>query len=195
MTKYLRRGIAVWYSILSVCVFSGLTSCGPANSGDASDSAIQVNDVTISTEEFNDLIKLQAYSDPEMNISRETRREFVDYLIRKELMIQEAIRLKMDRREEFIKTIETYWESTLIRRLLDYKTEQLKQKVLITEDEIQAYYAQHKDEFGQSYEQAKPGIKNILESQFLERELEDWTKGLRAGAKIRVDPTLTAGGK
>ncbi len=192
--KYLRRGMAIWYGVFSVCIFSGLTSCGPTNPGEASDTAIQVNEVTISTKEFNDLIKLQAYSDPEMNISRETRKEFVDYLIRKELMIQEAIRLKMDRKEEFIKTIETYWESTLIRRLLDYKTAQLREKILITEEDMQAYYAQHRDEFIDPYDQAKPGIKHVLESKALERELEAWTKGLRAGAKISVDPSLTADG-
>jgi len=192
---YLSRGVAVLFGLLAVCTLSGLSGCGSGPSGEDSDTAIQVNDVTISTEEFNDMIKLQAYSDPEMNISRETRQEYVDYLIRKELMIQEAIRLKMDRKEAFIKTIETYWESTLIRRLLDYKTAELRKKILITEDEIQAYYVQHKDEFGQPYDRVTPAIKSVLESKSLERELEAWTKGLRAGAKIRVDPSLTGNGK
>lgn len=191
--KYVSRGMAVLFCVFFA--FWGLAGCGSGPAGDASDTAIQVNDVTISTQEFNDMIKLQAYSDPEMDISRESRREYVDYLIRKELMIQEAIRLKMDRKKEFIKTIETYWESTLIRRLLDYKTAELKKKVLITEDEMEAYYVRHKDEFGQPYDQVKPGIKSILESKFLERELEAWTKNLRAGAKISVDPSLSGNGK
>jgi len=182
-----RRAAVLFFVLSGFWAFSG---CGSGPETDAPDTAIRVNDVTISTQEFNDLIKLQAYSDPEMSISRETRQKYVDYLIRKELMIQEAIRLKMDRQAAFVKTIETYWESTLIRRLLDYKTEELQKQVLINEDEIQAYYDRHKDELGQDYDQAKPAIEHILESKALEEKMDAWTTALRADARINVDPSL-----
>lgn len=186
-----RRMNCIFFAI----VVAALCGCGSAPDSSSGDTAIQVNDVTISTEEFNDLIKLQAYSDPEMNITRESRQEYVDYIIRKELMIQEAIRLKMDRNEEFIKTIETYWESTLIRRLLDVKTQELKKRVLITEEEMAAYYKAHEDQFLQPFDAVKAQIKKALVSKRVEAELEAWSKELRSGAKIRVNPDLTTGSK
>ena len=185
----MRHVWAVWI-VLSLLV-TGATGCGSDAAPDPADTAIKVNKVTISMADFNDQIKLQAYTDPEMTLTRENRQQFVDYLIRKELMIQEAIRLKMDRSDEFIKTIETYWESTLIRRLLDYKTAELKKNILITEDETAAYYANHKDEFDQPYETAKTGIQSLLESKKLEAEIEAWSQDLRTHAKVSINPSLT----
>lgn len=167
-----------------------LPGCGPDDPLDPADVAIEINDIRISTQEFNELIKLQAYSDPEMSLNRESRQEYVDYLIQKELLIQEAIRLKMDRTDDFIKTIERYWESTLVNRLLEQKTEELRKKVLITEEEMEAYYVKNKDEFGQPYGEVKESIHSILESRKLAEKIESWTKGLRAAADIRVSPSV-----
>ncbi len=168
----------------------GLVACGPDNSVDEKDMAIKVNNAVVSTEEFNELIKLEAYADPEMNLSDENRKRYVEYLVSKELMIQEAMRLKLDRNESFIKTIEKYWEATLIRKLLDSKTAELKKKILVTEDEMKAYYTANKDEFDEPYEEFKETIKSILESQHLKERLDAWTLSLRDSADITINQTL-----
>ena len=168
----------------------GLVACGPENSVDTKDVAIKVNNAVVSTEEFNELIKLEAYADPEMNLSDENRKLYVEYLISKELMIQEAMRLKLDRNKSFIKTIEKYWEATLVRKLLDLKTAELKKKILVTEDEMKAYYTANKDEFGEPYEEFKETIKSILESQHLKERLDAWTLSLRDSADITINQTL-----
>ncbi|MEH0019748.1 MAG: hypothetical protein V6Z89_08845 [Desulfobacter sp.] len=169
----------------------GLFACGPDASIEAEDVAIKVNNAVVTTEEFNELIKLEAYVDPEMNLSDESRRQYVEYLIRKELMIQEAMRMKLDRKASFIKTIEKYWESTLVRKLLDLKTEELRKKILITDDEMAAYYAENKDAFGQPYEAVKESIKQILESDRVQKKLEDWSRELQETAEITVNPSLS----
>ncbi len=168
----------------------GLVACNPDNSVDTKDVAIKVNNAVVSTEEFNEMIKLEVYADPEMSLSDENRKRYVEYLISKELMIQEAMRLKLDRNKNFIKTIETYWEATLIRKLLDSKTAELKKEILVTEDEIKAYYTANKDEFGEPYEEFKETIKSILESRHLKERLDAWTLSLRDSADITINQNL-----
>ncbi len=168
----------------------GLVACSPDNSVDTKDVAIKVNNAVVSTKEFNEQIKAAVYYDPEMSLSDENRKRYIEYLISKELMIQEAMRLKLDRNKNFIKTIETYWEATLIRKLLDSKTAELKTKILVSEEEMKAYYAANKDEFGEPYEEFKETIKSILESQHLEERLDAWTLSLRDSADITINQTL-----
>jgi hypothetical protein len=167
--------------------------CQPGKESEQKDVAIQINESKISLEEFNDLIKFEAYVDPQMNLTAEDRDRFIEYLIRKELLIQEAARLKLDRKPDFVRTIEKYWESTLIRNLLDLKSAELRKKVLITADEVKAYYARHQSEFDQPFEAVKGEIKKTLESERLEKKLEEWTRKLRKSADIKVNRPLING--
>jgi len=170
-----------------------LSGCSPDKVSEKKEIAIQVNSSKISLEEFNDLMKFEAYADPEMDLSDDTREQFIQYLIRKELLIQEAARLKLDTKKDFVRTIEKYWEATLIRNLLELKSADLKKKILITEDEIKAYYTKNKGEFDQPLDQVKASIKDILESEKLEAKLEEWTRSLRDSADININQTLISG--
>ena len=106
-------------------------------------------------------------------------------------MIQEANRLKLDRKEEFVRTIQTYWESTLIRHLLDLKTEEFKKMILVTEEEIDDYYAENKDWFdGLPKTEVRDQIIQTLTSQKLSARIEEWTDSLRRNAEIIIDPQL-----
>jgi len=167
-----------------------LSGCGSSADPEKKDIVIQVNNSKISLEEFNDLMKFEAYADPEMELTAETRDQFIKYLVRKELLIQEAAKLKLDSKKEFVRTIEKYWEATLIRDLLDLKSIELKKKILITDDEIKAYYTENKDDFSQPYDAVKESIKKSLESKKLEAEIEAWTLGLKKSADITINEAL-----
>ena len=69
-----------------------------------------------------------------------TKEDILDALITKELLLQEAQARDLDRDKNFMKTIELYWEQTLIKNLLKKKTEEIKKGVKVYEDEIKAYY-------------------------------------------------------
>jgi len=172
--------------IVLFLIFS-LTGCGSDNSSEKKDIVIKVNNSKISLEEFNDLFKFEAYADPEMELTAENRDLFVDYLVRKELMIQNAVALKLDRKPDFIRTIEKYWESTLIRNLLEQKSEELKKKILITDQAVEQYYGQNKDEFERPLAQVKKNIKKTLEQKKLQEKLKKWNQGLRATADVEIN--------
>ena len=148
---------------------------------------IQVNDVKITLSEFNQLLKFEVYVDPEMDLTEDSRQAFIDYLVQKELMIQEAIRMELDRTDEFTQAIERHWESTLIRNLVRYKSEALKKKVVVTQDEIREYYGKNKDQWQLPLEEVKEDIHKIIESGKLEAQVNQWTQALRAKADIKID--------
>jgi len=157
------------------------------------DIVLEINNCKISLAEFNDLIKFESYADPEMDLTTDTRDQFINYLVRKELLIQEASKLKLDSKEAFVQTIERYWEATLIRNLLDLKSIELKKEILITDGEIQAYYLNNKASFIQPLEAEKEKIKCLLESKELELKLEKWIKRLRDSAAVNVNRALLGG--
>lgn len=192
MTTGLQMGtLKPVYIILCLgLILGGGIGCGNSPSGEPKDVALSINGSEISIQEFNEQIKCQAYTDPEMDISLADRERFADYLIQKELMLQEAVKLDLDQKESFTRAIEKYWESTLIRVLLDTKTESIKKDILVTQEEMEAYYVKNKAEFGRPYDEVKAGIQSILESKHLEEKFEAWTRQLRQSAKITVNKAV-----
>ncbi len=181
---YLCTGL---YAFFSHCFFAG---CGSDPEPAAQDIAIQVNNRQISLEEFNEQLKFEVYADPEIDLTQDSRAAFIDYLVQKELMIQEAARLKLDRKEEFVRTIQTYWIH-LIRQLMDLKTEEFKKKILVTENEIDDYYEENKDWFdGVPTAEVREQIVRKLTSRKLSARMEEWTDSLRQNAEIIIDPQL-----
>jgi hypothetical protein len=157
---------------------------------DLENPVIQVNDRIITLEEFTDQLKFSVYVDPELEFTDQGTREFIDYLIQKELMIQEAVKLQLDRKKTFVMTIQKYWESTLIRHLLDLKAEELKKQVSVTDDESARYYEENKLFFDAPYDQVKDEITRVLTNDELEKLLEQWTNSLRDNADIDIHKDL-----
>jgi hypothetical protein len=154
------------YCCIAIFVIITLSGCSSDNnaprSGDT-EVLVKINDSIITLEEFNELIKFEADVDPELDLTAESKNRFLEYLIRKELMIQEASRRKLNRKKDFIRTIERYWECTLVRNLLDLKTKELKKKILITEDDIETYYSTNKSRLDHPLEEVRDEIRGILE--------------------------------
>ncbi len=177
------------YYYIAMFFIASLMGCtsddSSARSGDT-EILVKINDSIITLEEFNVLIKFEADIDPELDLTAESKNRFLEYLIRKELMIQEASRLKLNRKKDFIRTIERHWECTLVRNLLAHKTKEFKRRILITEDDIGTYYSTNKSRLDRPLEEARDEIRSILESKELEKRLEQWTRDLRESARIEI---------
>ncbi len=91
--------------------------------------AIVINDRIITEPEFDNLIKSKpSYGNDE---------EFIDSLIVKELLIQEAIKRNINKDESFRASVEDFYEQSLIKILMD---DQFKQyDPIVTDKEIEKY--------------------------------------------------------
>jgi hypothetical protein len=135
--------------------------------------------------------------DPEFKLTVKAKKAFLEQLIRKELMIQEAVRLKMDREEKFVKAIERYWQSTLIRDLLLHEGDDINQTTYISQEEIEARYLQMKkeEETDLDLKKVKDQIIAELKEEKKTKKLQNWVNDLRKNATIEIDQKLLQKGK
>jgi hypothetical protein len=94
------------------------------------EAAIVVNGKIITVEEFNRVYSSKSTDTGDKN-------DFINSLITKELLIQESQREGIDKEESFRKSIQNFYEQSLIKLLMDRKCACLN--ITITDDELNQY--------------------------------------------------------
>jgi len=152
----------------------------------------KINDYNLPLDEFQQELATALELDIDLKLTKETKREFLEELIRKELLIQEAKRMGLDEREKFMKSMERYWESTLIRDLMDFKGKEISEKTYVSQDEVENYYKKR-----QISEQDLPPLREIeakITKELKEKKkiglLRDWIIDLRKNAKIEINEEI-----
>ena len=174
-------------SVIGVCFF--------ACSDDASDNGqtiASINNFDLTMKEFNEKLTAELEYDRDFKLTKEGKDKFLDDIIRKEVLIQEAWKRGLDKNEEFMKTIERYWESTLIRDLMELKGEEISKNVFVSQEEIKAYYDNLKasGEDVRSFEDMEVDIRHYLKEQKKTRKLKEWIDELRGRAEIKINNKL-----
>jgi len=103
--------------LLVISVIIGYELIGNRNI--TGEPAIVINDRTITSTEFERL-----YSQRQPHGQSKT--DFINSLITKELLIQESREIGIDKDESFRKSIQNYYEQSLIKLLIDRKISSLK---------------------------------------------------------------------
>ncbi|MFZ5761603.1 MAG: hypothetical protein ACOY8P_01575 [Thermodesulfobacteriota bacterium] len=99
------------------------------------DIAIRINDRVITRAEFNQ--KYQARGGVQDPFTAQPGEEFIQALITKELLIQEAKRLGLDREESFRQSVQNFYEQSLIKLLMERRYATLP--AVATEAELGRY--------------------------------------------------------
>ena len=148
--------------------------------------AITINNYSISAAEFNKLFS-------EVKISEDTpkaREAFLENLINRKLMLQEAQRQQLDRKGYFLKAIERFWEQSLLSIVIDKKIKEISKGITVSEEEIQNYY--------NAWIKANPDEQKTLDElsetikwQILRQKqavvLNSWVKTLKDKANVKID--------
>lgn len=172
-------------AVITISVW--LTGCSGDSPADKP-YLVRVNDYRICAEDINSLLKFEAELDSNFYISEDTRTEFIQDLIQSQLLIQEAKKRKLDQRENFRRTIQQYWESTLIRDLLAEKGAQLRASTVVSQAEIEEYYQNNNENPGEgAKEKLKAEIAKLLEDQKATARLKEWIEELQTEADIEIN--------
>lgn len=152
----------------------------------------KINDYNLTFDEFQYQLAAELKMDREFKLTGRAKEEFLEGLIRKELLIQEAVKLKLERKEKFIKAIERYWESTLIRNLIDLKANEISKKVVVSHEEVEACYREKKnsDTTVPPIEVLRNEIGESLREKKKSRILQEWISSLRKNANIEINQEL-----
>ena len=103
-------------------------------------------------------------------------------------LTKEAKKRGLYRKEKFIKSMERYWEATLIRDLMELKGAEIAGRTSISTEEIQGYYRATK-----ASEKTLPPLHMIetelivdLKEKKKSARMEAWMNDLQAKARIEV---------
>lgn len=126
--------IPLFFLLLSISI----VACGKDKPHQ--ETIASVNDAPITVAEFQRELSLLSKRDPAFKITRQTLEEQLNTIIDKKLLLQEAMRRGLSEDPHFVDTIRTFWEQTLIKELVEFKTMEWADRLFVTEDEIQHHY-------------------------------------------------------
>lgn len=174
--------------IAGLFVFFILASCSGGVSDDKQIIAT-INEFELTKGEFLRLLAADMETDENFKLTESAKKKYLNEIVQKEILIQEAKRLKLDRKPKFIRTIERYWESTLIRDLMAAKGEEIAKEVVVSQEEIEKRYAQLKkgNKEYPALDQIESDIEAALKEEKKTRMFKAWVEKMRQSADVRID--------
>ena len=151
----------------------------------------RINGYGLTVSDFQVQLAEELEMDQDFKLTQQAKQQFLEGLIRKELLIQEAKKRKLDRKEKFVRTIERYWESTLIRDLMDLKCDEIDKRISVSEEEIDARYGDMKSMDSLSTrKKIYDRLKKELKEEKRTAAFEGWINDLRKNATIEIKQDL-----
>ncbi|MCM8787848.1 MAG: SurA N-terminal domain-containing protein [Candidatus Omnitrophica bacterium] len=155
----------------------------------------EINNYKVTKEEFEEEFKESAFGRED---TLESKKEFLNSLINRKLILQDAQKKGLDKDKNFLKMIERFWEHSLLKVALDKKTlESAGKGVLVTDKMIEEEYNRllQEGKIDKTYEQMYSQIKWELIKRKESQLLNDWILSLHKNAKIKINYDLLKSNK
>lgn len=174
------------YYILAILVLSSVLAAAYLVAGrkPPEKAAVVINERVITPEEFD----RRAASGEQ---GRKSRAEFINDLVTREILIQEARKQGIDREEPFRQSIQSFYEQSLIKILIDRKLETIRAEV--TDEEVRRFLnlcgcRVHLTLFfgrtaGEAARSDKDGESRAVLFEDLSREMREIVESLKPGER------------
>jgi len=160
-----------------------LTGCGTQTTqAEVQKPAVVINNLKLSAGELQQELTLAAASSREPLSRTDGEPEWISRLIERELLVQEAQRLGLDRQPDFMRTIERFWKEALLKQLLDRKAREINAQVHVYEPEIETFAQQFPDAF-----ESRDDIERVIRARKQAEAMDQWVAQLKARARIVID--------
>jgi len=176
-------------TIISIIIVLIIFGCSSDNKTDKARVIATINDFQLTEGEFQKkFIKEMRYSST-YKATSEAKEKFLQTIIKKELLIQEAKKLGLDKEKKFISAIECYWEATLIKHLMEGKNKKIMQTTCVSDKEIKKQYQELKSMNNTipPLHQIEKEITNDLLAVKKTDAFSKWTQSLYDKADITID--------
>jgi hypothetical protein len=162
---------------------------GCAQSNKPKDAVIKINNYEISKAELNRQFKDSSFARLD---TPQSRKDFLDNLIDRVLILQDAQKNNLDNDPRFLKMVENFWMQSLLRLALERKSKEIIGASFVSDREVEeAYQGMLKDgKAAKPYEMMYQGIKRDLTSFKETRMLSQWLTQLHKDADIQVNKDL-----
>ena len=174
-----------------------LAGCPAGNKSPGKKVVAEINSYKMTVEDIKYDFKNAPYDEADMLKTDKGRRTYLDGLIEKEVLLQEAQRQGIDREKGFMKSIENYWEQALLKILLERKSKEISRLIHVYDNEVEDYYRDSGEKLPLS--KVKDEIKNIIRQKKETDAMNAWVDELKNRSHIKVDEkvleSLAAGWK
>lgn len=149
----------------------------------------RINEYDLTVEELEGELSAELELDRAYKLTHEGKKAFLEQLIQRELLVQEAKKARLDARPEFVRTIERYWEATLIRDLMELKARETGSRVYVSEEEIKERYQKTGQAEGDArgLEECRERLAEEIREEKKRERLSEWLSGLRKKARVEIN--------
>ncbi|MCU0665480.1 MAG: SurA N-terminal domain-containing protein [Candidatus Omnitrophica bacterium] len=114
--------------LCGIFLFTGLFISGCVKSNDSAGGTVlaRVNNYKITQDEFEEEFRSSAYY---ANDTLQSRKNFLNLLINRKLIMQDAQKKGLDKDRDFLKMIQRFWEQSLLQRAFEAKNRSLDAQV------------------------------------------------------------------
>ncbi len=175
----------VFFSILvSVLILSG---CSCATEEGDKRIVAKINNYNMTVDDFRHELKNLPYDEAEL-LEEGRSKEYLDRLIEKEILLQEAQRLGLDREKDFMKSIESYWEQALLKLLLERKSREISGLSHVYDNEIEEYYRDSGERA--PFSRTKRDIRRAIRQKKETEAMNAWIEKLKEKANVKINEEL-----
>ena len=152
----------------------------------------EINDYSLSLEEFDRKLVAELEMEGDYKLTSQGKFHFLNQLIDKEILIQEAKRRKLDQQHDFVRAMEKYWGSTLIRDLLNLKGKEINALMQVSSDEVETRYNTLLQSSGQvvPLQDIHQQLADEIREEKKTRMLEEWLNSLREKSRVQINKEL-----
>jgi hypothetical protein len=174
---------------LFILLFISVMLFGCSKARQDSDVVVRINDYIITRAEFEKDFKDSSYGRFD---TVESRREFVNNLVDRILILQDAEKKSLDKDPKFLGMVEKFWEQSLLRVALEKKSREVAGSAYVSDKTVEdAYQKMLKDgkvskPYDAMYQQIKWDITKLKESQLI----SDWIADLHKNSDVKISDTL-----
>ena len=173
----------VFLGILLFSLF--LTGCSSGNNNAENKIVAQINKYKMTMDDLRYEFKNAPYDEEAFLKTENGRKKYLNGLIEKEILLQEAQRHGIDREKDFMKSIENYWEQALLRILLERRSKEIAGLVNVYDNEIEEYYKNSGED--QPLSKVKNEIRDIIKQKKQTDAMDTWIDELKKRSYIKVN--------
>jgi hypothetical protein len=117
------------------------------------------------------------------------RQEFLDTLIYRKLILKEAEETGVSKDPEFLKSIQLFWEQSLLKLMIDKRSRELFAGIKVSDQEVKNFYERHKEDSFANKELSKvyDSIKILLLKEKERAALQNWVDAMKSKTNIEID--------
>jgi len=169
-------------------VFSFLMGCSSSGSEGDKRVVAEVNKYKMTIEDLKYELTNMPYDRPYVLESEEGRMKYINSLLEKEILLQEAQEQGIDKEKDFMRSIENYWEQALLKLLLEREANRISGSIHVYDNETEEYYKNSGEDL--ALPEVKRDIVRVIRQKKEMDLMNTWIEGLKKQSDIKINREL-----